>query len=190
MLDNVFTSTNTNANTNEDNNIDKNDYENIDKNDYKNDYKNIDKNDHKNIDKRHHRRPRISDKLRHLIKSQQRHKCFQCAIYIDDLYDIDHDVPYCIVKRHDRSNLRALCVMCHTRKSRKEQGRIVDFFRFLANKSRSSERRCWKCKDIVSAYFFNEYQCSRCEDEKRIDDDIKNGRMPDGWCSPLTSDNE
>ncbi len=75
----------------------------------------------------------------------QENKCKICGLELE-IYDIDHIIPYSIVKCHELKNLQALCSNCHAKKSRKEYKKI----QFVKN---LNEKYCWKCNIVYSKYF-------------------------------------
>jgi hypothetical protein len=94
-------------------------------------------------------RSKVPARLIEHILNRQRHKCNMCCVFLD-VYDIDHIVPYRIHSVHTLKNLQALCPTCHARKTRKE---AKDLALYVQCEKTQSQRYCWTCKRVVSAYF-------------------------------------
>ena len=104
----------------------------------------------------------IPDAVKESVLKRQRFRCADCGVCVmDDVFDMDHVVPYCITKSHAPEALQALCPTCHARKSRKELRDILLFQR-LAGASGRSARLCWTCRRVVSAYWYRGYMCTGC----------------------------
>ena len=96
---------------------------------------------------------------KYAILRRQKHRCNTCCDILD-VYDIDHIVPYRVCRKHELSNLQALCPNCHARKTRSEARYVAEYVRCEQTKS---YRLCWGCKQVVSAYFgFENGYCSAC----------------------------
>jgi len=71
-------------------------------------------------------------------------RCACCNIMVDQLYQIDHIVPLCFGGSNHKSNLQLLCYTCHGKKTWAEAA---------VGSLRRSERLCWRCGVVWSAYF-------------------------------------
>lgn len=83
------------------------------------------------------KRTALPKRVRECVLYRQHSQCATCSKELYDVYDIDHKVPFCISRNNDYSNLQALCVECHARKSRNEAYWIR---RWMA------EPFCWVCR--------------------------------------------
>ena len=93
-----------------------------------------------------------------MICDRQDWRCNACHVRLDDLFDIDHIVPFCISGDNRPQNLQALCLTCHARKSRHEYARIVRFKTFAS----SNTPLCWACNTNVDKDFFMAPFCDSC----------------------------
>ncbi len=75
---------------------------------------------------------RVNGHLRALIADEQRYRCALCGSLFSGGYHIDHKRPQCQRGTSDRSNLWALCLICHGRKTALEQSMRVEAAREAA----------------------------------------------------------
>ena len=87
-----------------------------------------------------YRKLKESDKR--IIASKQSWTCRLCNELLQSTYQIDHIVPFSITHDDSDTNLQALCVSCHARKTQKEANRIPKFRKLSSIKSRTL---CWFC---------------------------------------------
>jgi 5-methylcytosine-specific restriction endonuclease McrA len=69
---------------------------------------------------------RVNGHLRAMIADEQRYRCALCACLFSGGYHIDHRRPQYQGGTSNRSNLWALCLVCHGRKTALEQSLRVD----------------------------------------------------------------
>ena len=78
---------------------------------------------------------RVNGHLRALIADEQRYRCALCGSLFSGGYHIDHKRPQCQRGTSDRSNLWALCLICHARKTALEQSMRVEAARQAAREA-------------------------------------------------------
>ena len=72
---------------------------------------------------------RVDGHLRAMIADEQRYRCALCHSLFAGGYHVDHKCPQYQGGTSDRSNLWALCVICHGRKTALEQSMRVEAVR-------------------------------------------------------------
>lgn len=92
---------------------------------------------------------RISQSTRDDVVERQRGLCNVCGKALKShLFDIDHIIPWALVRHNRTDNLQALCLDDHRTKTTADN-KLIAFMKTL----RASERYCWTCKTVYSMYF-------------------------------------
>lgn len=133
-----------------------------------------------------------SKKQRSIILKKQRHCCFNCGDYNENL-EVDHVIPHSVGGVTEIRNLRALCPNCHAQKSRNSNE--AEKIRYAKRVKLSRCELCWTCEKIVSPYFFKWGECTHCltislKNESKV---IKSKYTDKIWfipTSPITSEDE
>jgi 5-methylcytosine-specific restriction endonuclease McrA len=63
----------------------------------------------------------VSNLLKKKVAAGQSWKCGTCKTTLDETYEVDHVVPLFKGGSNDESNLKALCVYCHKKKTMAER---------------------------------------------------------------------
>ena len=92
---------------------------------------------------------RVNGHLRALIADEQRYRCALCGSLFSGGYHIDHKRPQCQRGTSDRSNLWALCLICHARKTALEQSMRVEAARQAAREARAGTDVDWRAGTSV-----------------------------------------
>ena len=98
--------------------------------------------------------------VREIVAMHSRNEKPHCNICKEStvFFDIDHIVPYALVKHHSLDNLQVLCLDCHRQKTLDDCRAIR-----LAKTLGRTEALCWTCRRIVSTYFT--HKCTISKDE-------------------------
>jgi len=77
-------------------------------------------------------------------------KCNVCRAFLKSTFEVDHVVPLCRGGTNDTSNLQALCVECHSAKTREDLLSSFDCTYVV----------CGKCHVVYSPYFHKSHRCT------------------------------
>jgi nitrate reductase cytochrome c-type subunit len=115
------------------------------------------------------KRQHISSAVRRRILEEQKETCAECTSpFKHGLYDLDHVVPHAISQDNHRNNLRALCLLCHGRKTRQgTEAKAIEKYKRLRE---TRTPQCWTCKRICSPFFFCVFQCKACWVKQNTDE--------------------
>ena len=64
----------------------------------------------------------ISEPEKKIVAVGQRWNCSDCRVLLDGTYQVDHTVALADGGADDVSNMTAMCVACHSRKTQRENG--------------------------------------------------------------------
>ena len=114
---------------------------------------------------------RLSESLKKRLAYEQKWSCFVCGNMLPPTFQVDHIVPHAIGGSNHPSNLQALCVECHARKSQSELKRIKIHKALSAECANSkSYTTCWFCHRILSTYF--RHTCDNRGEEAVFDEAV------------------
>jgi 5-methylcytosine-specific restriction endonuclease McrA len=68
----------------------------------------------------HPRRRRVSEKNKKIVASRQSWRCSECRALLNSTYQVDHKIPLYKGGSNAISNLFAMCVSCHAKKTQKD----------------------------------------------------------------------
>lgn len=91
---------------------------------------------------------KLKESNKKIIAHSQNWKCSDCLCILPPSYQIDHIIPYCISKDDSHSNLQALCATCHSKKSQRENNRIIQYKKLSATLKKIL---CWYCLDTIDS---------------------------------------
>jgi ribosomal protein S27AE len=102
------------------------------------------------------KRPHLSETIKKKVAASQSWNCAICKKQLSHTYQIDHKIPWHIIKSHEFSNLQALCPNCHAEKTANDL--IVSL-----NNSKKFEIKttlCTRCGIFISPFFNQCWKCS------------------------------
>jgi len=129
---------------------------------------------------RRRRRRAVPRRLREAVWARDGGRCAECdAALPPDAWVLDHAVPWSVDAAHEARNLRALCLVCHRRKSTAEAALRAAIA--TADKATSGLPSCWGgCGRLLPAAAFAvaedgavALRCVSCALEAEVDVEFK-----------------
>ena len=102
------------------------------------------------------KRRTITRRLAAKLLFQFKYTCQACNQVVDDLHEFDHIIPLWAGGKDHEDNLQLLCYACHGRKTRDESDLYTKHRRAVKLLHLPSEKVCWRCSAVYSAYFGHE----------------------------------
>ncbi len=103
-------------------------------------------------------RKRVDQRTRAFLWASARGACANCRLPLPpQAYHVDHVVPWAVGGTNAVRNLQVLCPNCHAVKTACEQGKVLRVQRLRKRLRLPSERVCWECERITSAFFSHDH---------------------------------
>ena len=84
---------------------------------------------------------RLSERRKKLVAYQQRYECAACGCMLPPSYQVDHVVPLALGGTNGLANLQALCLRCHTQKTRDQRHSLLDAARDRAEEAETAAEK-------------------------------------------------